>query len=154
MLLFGFGVLAVRLSTDSLLTAKRQNRQMQAFDLAEAGADKAEAYLRNLGAPPDLDNYDEYITCPLSGTPATIGDAGAVCAVIDRDGVRTERLPVRVELAGSWSRGRTIVDRRDWSGDLAHDPHGAAPAMVDVCLSVDAQRYARLWLDTLQTEEA
>ncbi len=50
--------------------------------------------------------------------------------------------------------GRTIVDRRDWSGDLAHDPHGAAPALVDVCLSVDAQRYARLWLDTLQTGEA
>lgn len=90
----------------------------------------------------------------FASTSATIGDAGAVCAVIDRDGVRTERLPVRVELAGTWSRGRTIVDRRDWSGDLAHDPHGAAPAMVDVCLSVDAQRYARLWLDTLQTEEA
>src|SRR6478609_9214566 len=60
--------------------------------------------------------------CARFGTPdATIGDAGAVCAVIARDGLRTERLPVRVELAGTWSRGRTIVDRRDWSGDLAHD---------------------------------
>src|SRR6476646_6220984 len=50
---------------------------------------------------------------------STIGDAGAVCAVIDRDGIRIEPLPLRVELVGSWSRGRTIVDRRDWSGDLA-----------------------------------
>ena len=90
----------------------------------------------------------------FASTSATIGDAGAVCVVIDPDGVRTERLPVRVELAGTWSRGRTIVDRRDWSGDLAHDPHGAAPALVDVCLSVDAKRYARLWLDALGTGAA
>ena len=80
---------------------------------------------------------------------ATLGDAGAVCAVIDPDGLRTERLPVRVELAGTWSRGRTVVDRRDWGGDLAHDPHGQAPAVLDVGLDVDGARYARLWLDTL-----
>jgi pyrimidine-specific ribonucleoside hydrolase len=80
---------------------------------------------------------------------ATIGDAGAVCAVIDPDGLGTERLPVRVELAGSWSRGRTIVDRRDWDGNLAHDPHGQAPALVDVALDVDGDRYANLWLDTV-----
>lgn len=80
---------------------------------------------------------------------ATIGDAGAVCAVIEPAGVRRERLPVRVELAGSWSRGRTIVDRRDWRGDLSHDPHGQARVNIDVCLEVDAQRYATLWLDTV-----
>jgi inosine-uridine nucleoside N-ribohydrolase len=80
---------------------------------------------------------------------ATIGDAGAVCAVVDPAGLTTERLPVRVELAGSWSRGRTIVDRRDWDGNLAHDPHGQAPALVDVALDVDGERYARLWLDTV-----
>lgn len=80
---------------------------------------------------------------------ATIGDAGAVCAVIDPEGLRTARLPVRVELSGTWSRGRTIVDRRDWSGDLAHDPHGLAPTAVDVALGVDGQRYARLWLDAV-----
>lgn len=80
---------------------------------------------------------------------STIGDAGAVCVVIDRSGVRTEPLPLRVELAGTWSRGRTIVDRRDWSGDLAHDPHGEAPVRVDVALEVDGERYARLWVDTL-----
>jgi pyrimidine-specific ribonucleoside hydrolase len=77
----------------------------------------------------------------------TIGDAGAVCAVLEPAGVRTEQLPVRVELAGTWSRGRTIVDRR--SGDLSHDPHGQARSTIDVCLEVDAQRYATLWLDTV-----
>lgn len=79
----------------------------------------------------------------------TIGDAGAVCAVIDPGGLRTEPLPVRVELGGTWSRGRTVVDRRDWSGDLAHDPHGQALTRVDVGLEVDAVGYAALWLDTL-----
>ena len=88
--------------------------------------------------------------CGRFGQPdATIGDAGAVCAVIDRAGLTTTRLPVRVELAGTYSRGRTIVDRRDWSGDLAHDPHGMAPTSVEVALSVDADRYAELWLRTV-----
>lgn len=80
---------------------------------------------------------------------ATIGDAGAVCAVVDPGLVRTERRPVRVELAGSWSRGRTIVDGRDWSGDLTHDPHGPARALVDVALEVDGQAAAQLWLDAV-----
>lgn len=80
---------------------------------------------------------------------ATIGDAGAVAAVLDPTLVRTTPLPVRVELAGTWSRGRTIVDRRDWTGDLAHDPHGQAPAVVDVALEVDGDRCARLWWESL-----
>ena len=88
--------------------------------------------------------------CERSGTEsATIGDAGAVCAVIRPAGLTTERLPVRVELSGTWSRGRTIVDRRDWDGDLAHDPHGQAPSLLDVALGVDAEGYASLWLDTV-----
>lgn len=82
----------------------------------------------------------------------TIGDAGAVCAVIDRAGLTTKSLPVRVELAGEYSRGRTIVDRREWSGDSAHDPYGVAPTAVEVALSVDAQRYAELWLRTVNIE--
>jgi len=80
---------------------------------------------------------------------ATIGDGGAVCAVIDRGGLTTTSLPVRVELAGTYSRGRTIVDRCDWAGDLAHDPHGIAETSVQVALAVDAQRYAELWLGTV-----
>ncbi len=83
---------------------------------------------------------------------ATIGDAGAVCAVIDPEGLGCEQLPIRVELAGTWSRGRTIVDRRDWSGDLAHDPHGVAPLAVQVGLRIDGARYAALWADTLRSQ--
>ena len=82
-------------------------------------------------------------------TSATLGDAGAVCAVLEPEGLTTQRLPVRVELAGTWSRGRTIVDLRDWDGNLAHDPHGQAPAVIEVALGVDGERYADLWLDTV-----
>jgi pyrimidine-specific ribonucleoside hydrolase len=87
--------------------------------------------------------------CERFGDPATIGDAGAVCAVLDPDALRTERLPVRVELGGSWSRGRTVVDRRSWALDLSHDPHGRSPVEVDVGLDVDGPRYAALWRETV-----
>ena len=83
---------------------------------------------------------------------ATIGDAGAVAMLLLPDAVRTERLPVRVELSGTWTRGRTVVDRRTWTGDMRHDPHGAAPAVVDVALGIDGERVARLWLDTVLGE--
>ncbi len=80
---------------------------------------------------------------------ATIGDAGAVAAVIAPGALTTQRLPVRVELAGSWTRGRTIVDLRHAAADLDHDPHGLAPALVDVALDIDVAQVARLWLDTV-----
>lgn len=80
---------------------------------------------------------------------ATIGDAGAVCAVIARDGITTRNYPIRVELAGQFSRGRTIVDPRDWSSDLTVDPHGQAPTTIAVATHVDSKRYATLWLDTV-----
>ncbi len=80
---------------------------------------------------------------------ATIGDAGAVAMLVAPEAVRTEHLPVRIELTGTWTRGRTVVDRRDWSGHLAHDPHGLAPAMVDVALDIDGPRVADTWLRTV-----
>ena len=80
---------------------------------------------------------------PRSGTPARCVPSSAP------DALTTLPLPVRVELTGTWSRGRTIVDRRDWSGDLAHDPHGLPAAMVDVALEVDGRRCSALWLDTV-----
>ncbi len=80
---------------------------------------------------------------------ATIGDAGAVCAVAEPGGLTTRALPVRIELAGSWTRGQTVVDQRDWDGDQTHDPHGLAPAVIDVALGVDAARYAGMWLDAV-----
>ncbi len=87
--------------------------------------------------------------CERFGDPATIGDAGAVCAVLEPGALRTERLPVRVELGGSWSRGRTVVDRRSWALDMSHDPHGRSPVELDVALEVDGTRYAAIWLDTV-----
>ena len=80
---------------------------------------------------------------------ATIGDAGAVCAVIDPAGLTTRPMPVRVELSGSWTRGRTVVDTRADAIDRANDPHGPGLALVEVATAVDGERYRRLWLDTV-----
>lgn len=80
---------------------------------------------------------------------AAIGDAGAVAAVIHPAGLTTARLPVQVELAGTWTRGRTIVDQRQRSVDLDQDPHGAG-TLVDVALQVDAVAYRDLFLATLR----
>ena len=80
---------------------------------------------------------------------ATIGDAGAVASLVPPGAVHTERLPVRVELTGTWTRGRTIVDRRDWGGHLDHDPLGLAPAAVDVALGIDGPSVADLWVRTV-----
>ncbi len=85
----------------------------------------------------------------FSAAGATIGDAGAVASLLLPGAVRTERLPVRVELAGTWTRGRTIVDRRDWGGHMEHDPHGPAPASVDVALGIDGPAVADLWVRTV-----
>ena len=88
--------------------------------------------------------------CERFGAPdATLGDAGAVCAVADPAGLSTRPLPVRIELAGTWTRGQTVVDQREWAGDLAHDQHGRAPAVIDVALGVDGPRYAQLWMRAL-----
>ena len=81
-------------------------------------------------------------------------DASAVAdavAWLEQDGYRVAEdwLPVRVELTGTWTRGRTVVDRRDWSGDMAHDPHGLAPATVDVALEANGPWLADLWLHTV-----
>lgn len=80
---------------------------------------------------------------------ATIGDAGAVCAVVDPGALTTRPMPIRVELAGTWTRGRTIADARPHQTDLDHDPHGRPPTRVDVAVAVDGERLARLWLDTV-----
>jgi inosine-uridine nucleoside N-ribohydrolase len=66
------------------------------------------------------------------GAPATtIGDAGAVCAVLDPSGLDSTRRTVRVELSGP-DRGR-----------LVDDPAGAS---VDLAVTVDGPHYANVWL--------
>jgi pyrimidine-specific ribonucleoside hydrolase len=80
-----------------------------------------------------------------------IGDAGAVCALIDPDALTVAHLPVRVELAG-YGRGQTIVDRRERGGeDLIHGTvDGWTP--MDVALDVDADRLARVFLSAIGAE--
>jgi pyrimidine-specific ribonucleoside hydrolase len=73
----------------------------------------------------------------------TIGDAGAVCAVVDPEGLHTRRLPVRVELTGTWTRGQTVVDRRP-------SPDEPGPA-VEVGVDVDGPRYVDLWSSVVLT---
>jgi pyrimidine-specific ribonucleoside hydrolase len=119
------------------------------YDVKVTRAEAAELIAVGGRGPAELAGRLIDFQCTRFGqADATIGEAG-VCAVIDREGLSTRRLPVRVELAGGHSRGRTIVDRRDWSGDNAHDPHGMARTCVDVALSVDPGRYAGLWLRTV-----
>ena len=60
--------------------------------------------------------------------------------------------PVRVELAGTWSRGRTIVDQRTASPDRDHDPHGLSPTVVRVAPGIDGPAVARLWRHTVTGE--
>jgi pyrimidine-specific ribonucleoside hydrolase len=77
-----------------------------------------------------------------------IGDAGAVCALVDPGALTVERHPVRVELEGA-SRGQTVVDRRRRVGEDTVHAGGAAAHPVDVALDVDRRRYAALFLETI-----
>ena len=77
------------------------------------------------------------------GWPLGIGDAGAVCAAIDPDGLTTQALRTAVVTHPGPARGMTLVDRR--SPYLAAE-RPAQAREVDVALEVDAARYADLWL--------
>ena len=82
-----------------------------------------------------------------------IGDAGAVCAIVEPDAIRTEVRPVRVELAG-YGRGQTLVDLRRFSGeDMLHGGDDEW-TNVEIALDVDAERVTRVFLETLGLGEA
>ena len=77
-----------------------------------------------------------------------IGDAGAICALVDPEALQTRLLPVRVELTG-YGRGQTIVDQRRRVGeDIVHGTAGSWE-VVEVALDVDAPRFVSLFLTTL-----
>ncbi|GKQ35749.1 nucleoside hydrolase [Streptomyces sp. A012304] len=88
-----------------------------------------------------------------SGDPTPtggLGDAGAVCAVVDPGGLTTERLPVEVSLGEGPTRGQTVVDRRPRPGESEiHDGVREQP-LLDVALGVDVERYVNLWLTTVE----
>jgi len=79
-----------------------------------------------------------------------LGDAGAVCAVVDPDGLTTELLPVEVSLAPGPTRGQTVVDRRRRPGESEIHDGEREVTLVDVALGVDVERYVKLWLTAVE----
>jgi pyrimidine-specific ribonucleoside hydrolase len=81
---------------------------------------------------------------------ATIGDAGAVASVIEPAGLTTERRPVRVELAGQWTRGQTVVDRRSRASIELESPwQPAMGAELAVAVAVDRERYRQIFREAV-----
>jgi pyrimidine-specific ribonucleoside hydrolase len=80
---------------------------------------------------------------------AGLGDAGAMCSVVEPDALATRRLPVSVELAGALTRGQTVVDHRSVEGE--DSAHGVAvdQQLVDVALGVDGTRLRELYVATV-----
>lgn len=88
-----------------------------------------------------------------SGDPTPtggLGDAGAVCAVVDPGGLTTELLPVEVSLAPGPTRGQTVVDRRPRPGEAEIHGGEREVTLVDVALGVDVERYVKLWLTAVE----
>ncbi|MFE3033456.1 nucleoside hydrolase [Streptomyces canus] len=83
---------------------------------------------------------------PMGG----LGDAGAVCAVVDPGGLTTELLPVEVSLAPGPTRGQTVVDRRPRPGESEIHEGEREVTLVDVGLAVDVERYVKLWLTAVE----
>ncbi|MFE7230376.1 nucleoside hydrolase [Streptomyces sp. NPDC002405] len=82
-----------------------------------------------------------------------LGDAGTVCSVADPEGLTTHRLPVEVNLAPGPARGQTVVDRRPRPGEAELHGEDREQALVDVALDIDAERYVRLYLTTVEGTE-
>ncbi|MGW7523373.1 nucleoside hydrolase [Streptomyces sp. NPDC054783] len=79
-----------------------------------------------------------------------LGDAGAVCAVADPQGITTRLLPLEVSLAPGPTRGQTIVDRRPRPGESEIHEGRREQALVDVALEVDVDRFVKLYLETVE----
>ncbi|MFI7401563.1 nucleoside hydrolase [Streptomyces sp. NPDC049541] len=79
-----------------------------------------------------------------------LGDAGAVCTVVDPAGITSRLLPVEVALAPGPTRGQTIVDRRPRPGESEIHEGVREQPLVDVALDVDANRYVKLYLETVE----
>lgn len=72
----------------------------------------------------------------------SIHDPLALAAVVDPSLVKTKRYAVGVETRGELTRGQTVVDRRD-----RRFSRGAKEANVDVCVSVESDRFLGLFMD-------
>ncbi|MHC3470136.1 nucleoside hydrolase [Streptomyces sp. 7R007] len=107
---------------------------------AEAGARLAGELLAHRPSAPDVTDDVE---------AGGLGDAGAVCAVADPGGIRTELLPVEVSLAPGVTRGQTVVDRRIRPGESEIHEGEREQALVDVALDVDVDRFVGLYLSVV-----
>ncbi|MEU5594284.1 nucleoside hydrolase [Streptomyces sp. NPDC020298] len=87
---------------------------------------------------------------PEAEAAGGLGDAGAVCAVADPEGITTRLLPVEVCLAPGPGRGQTIVDRRPRPGESEIHEGVREQALVDVALDVDVDRFVKLYLETVE----
>ncbi|WP_405585907.1 nucleoside hydrolase [Streptomyces sp. NBC_01092] len=108
---------------------------------AERGARLAGELLAHRPSAPDITTDAE---------AGGIGDAGAVCAVVDPAGITTRLLPVEVSLAPGPTRGQTIVDRRPRPGESEIHTGTRDLHLVDVALDVDVDRFAKLYLSTVE----
>ncbi|MER5940841.1 nucleoside hydrolase [Streptomyces sp. NPDC001928] len=108
---------------------------------AERGARLAGELLAHRPSAPDITTDAE---------AGGIGDAGAVCAVVDPTGITTRLLPVEVSLAPGPTRGQTIVDRRPRPGESEIHTGTRDLHLVDVALDVDVDRFAKLYLSTVE----
>ncbi|MET9964550.1 nucleoside hydrolase [Streptomyces sp. NPDC006356] len=107
----------------------------------EAGTRLAGDLLSHRPATPDVGADSE---------AGGIGDAGAVCTVVDPAGITTRLLPVEVSLAPGPTRGQTIVDRRPRPGESEIHDGLREQQLVDVALDVDVDRFVKLYLATLE----
>ena len=79
----------------------------------------------------------------------TLGDYGAVAAVIRPALIRSEVFDVGVEVANGLVRGMTVVDRRPRL-ELAIEPRRIPDgAKVNVVLDLDAEKFRELWFKTV-----
>ena len=79
----------------------------------------------------------------------TLGDYGAVAAVLRPALLKTELFDVGVEVAHGLVRGMTVVDRRPRL-ELSVEPRRIPnAAKVNVVLDLDAEAFRQLWLKTI-----
>jgi inosine-uridine nucleoside N-ribohydrolase len=71
----------------------------------------------------------------------SLHDPLAVAVAVDLSLVETKRFKVDVETAGHLTRGMTVVDRRRYHMTSEYKGN------VDVCVSVDSERFLRLFMD-------
>ena len=123
----------------------------------EVTCDHADA-ARLSDSPEPLNQFIGGLLTHLAGTTATtdratpgtvaLGDAGAVCAVLDPAGAQVRPAPVSVCLAPGVTRGQTVVDLRGFAGTDDAAARDARPR-IDVVTNADGARYRELFLSVL-----